>query len=109
MKLVLSIVSNKDAQSLTSTLIKKGYRATKLASTGGFLQAGNTTLLMGVEENQVEDVITIIGEVCRSRQEILTPISPMTGPAEPYYPYAVEVQVGGATIFVLDVEKHLKV
>lgn len=109
MKMVICIVSDKDAPLLVEELVQKGYRTTKLASTGGFLKKGNTTLLMGVEEEQVDDVVATIGRICRSRQEIVAPISPMPGPVESYVPLPVEVTVGGATIFVLDVARHIKV
>lgn len=109
MKLVISIVSEKDAHSLLDQLIQKGYRATKLASAGGFLREGNATLLIGVEEGEVEAVLGIISEICQSRQQIVAPISSMPGPAESYMPFPIEVTVGGATIFVLEVEKSLKV
>jgi len=109
MKLVISIVSDKDAHPLLETLIQKGHRATKLSSTGGFLREGNTTLFMGVEKEKVDEVISIISNVCQSRQQFVTPISPLPGPAESYVPLPIEVTVGGATVFVLDVEKNLKV
>lgn len=109
MKLVISVVSNRDTNALLEELMKREYRATKLASTGGFLKEGNTTLLIGVEAEQVDEVIEIIGSVCRSRKQLVTPISPLPGPAESFVPYPVEVTVGGATIFILDVEKNIKV
>ena len=109
MKLVIAVVSDKDAPLLLDKLIQQGYRATKLASTGGFLKEGNTTLFMGIEEEKVDNVLSIIKSVCRSRSKIVTPITPLSGPGETYMPYSVEVSHGGAAIFVLDVEKHFKV
>lgn len=109
MKLVISIVSNKDTQALLERLVEKGYRATKLASSGGFLKKGNTTLLIGVEDELVDSVIEEIKSVCKVRQEVVTPIAPMPGTAEVFFPYSVEVPVGGATLFVLDVERYCKV
>lgn len=107
MKLVICIVANKDTNKLLDALVKKEYRATKLASTGGFLKEGNTTLLMGVESEQVEEVIGIIGRICRSRKQVVAPIS--TGLAESFVPYPMEVTVGGATVFVVDIEKSVRV
>jgi len=109
MKLIVCVVSDKDSHKLLEELIKEGHRATKLASTGGFLKEGNTTLLIGVEDHLVDSVLDLIGRVCETRQQLITPISPLPGPAEAYIPFSVEVSVGGATIFVLDVEKYLKV
>lgn len=107
MKLIISIVSNKDIHDLLEELIKKEYRATKLASTGGFLKEGNTTLLIGVEDKQVEEVFEIIKRVCQSRKQIVTPIT--SGLAESFVPFSMEVTVGGATVFLIDVERSIRV
>lgn len=109
MKLIVCVVADKDSHDLLEELVNKGYRATKLASTGGFLKEGNTTLLIGVEDENVDNVISIIDRICKVRKQMITPISPLPGPAESYMSYPVEVPTGGATVFVLDVEKYLKV
>jgi len=108
-KLIIAIVQDKDAGRLLDALVKKRYRATKLSSTGGFLRNGNTTLLIGVEDSGVQDVLGIIKSTCRSRREYVTPLPPAGGPAESYVPFPVEVVLGGATIFVLDVERMEKI
>ncbi|GAK01377.1 MULTISPECIES: cyclic-di-AMP receptor [Geomicrobium] len=105
MKLIVSVVQDKDSNRLSTALVENDYRATKLASTGGFLRAGNTTFLIGVEDEQVSDVLDIIKENCESREQLVAPVSPMGGNADSYVPYPVEVQVGGATVFVLDVDQ----
>jgi len=107
-KLVIAVVQDKDAPRLVEGLVRAGHRATKLASTGGFLKEGNTTLLLGIEESRVEEVLDIIRETCRSREQLVTPLSPMGGPVDSYVPYPVEVLVGGATVLVLDVERYEK-
>jgi len=106
MKLVVAVVQDKDSGRLVQTLVEGGYRSTKLASTGGFLREGNTTFLIGVEDEQVADVVRLIKETCQSREQLVTPLAPVGGPAESYMPYPVEVTVGGATIFVLDVAQY---
>lgn len=108
MKLVVAVLQDKDTHKLLSELTQAGFRATKLSSTGGFLREGNTTLLVGVEDHAVERVLSIIKSVCRAREQLVTPLSPMGGPADSYIPYPVEIMVGGATIFVLDVERFEK-
>ncbi|MBP3953507.1 cyclic-di-AMP receptor [Bacillus suaedae] len=105
MKLIMAVVQDKDSNKLSDALIKADYRATKLASTGGFLKAGNTTFLIGTEDKNVKDVMGIIKANCQSRDQLVAPISPMGGNADSYVPYPVEVQVGGATVFVLPVEQ----
>ncbi|GAB7387239.1 cyclic-di-AMP receptor [Bacillaceae bacterium] len=105
MKLIIAVVQDKDSGRLSAALVKAGFRATKLASTGGFLRSGNTTFLIGVEDPQVDRVLQIIKENCHSREQLVTPVSPIGPSAESYLPYPVEVQVGGATVFVLAVEQ----
>lgn len=106
MRLIVAIVQDKDAGRILQALVKKEYRATRLASTGGFLREGNTTLLVGVEEEQVDEVVGLIGELGSSREKLVTPLSAVGGPMDSYVPYPVEVTVGGATIFVLPVEQY---
>jgi len=109
MKLVVAVIQDKDAAKLVQALVDAGHRATKLASTGGFLKEGNTTLLIGVEDTQVEEVMDTIKRLCHSRNQMVTPLTPIGGAADAYVPYPVEVMVGGATVFVLDVEQFIRV
>ncbi|MFC0190350.1 cyclic-di-AMP receptor [Fictibacillus aquaticus] len=104
MKMVVAVVQDKDSNKLADALVDRNYRATKLATTGGFLKAGNTTFMIGVEDHQVEGVLDLIKENCQSRSQLVAPVSPMGGNADAYVPYPVEVEVGGATVFVLPVE-----
>ena len=76
---------------------------TRVASSGGFLQQGNSTLLIGIEDEKVEQAVGLIRDNCRERSRFLTPLPPVVEPGEFFMPYPVEVQVGGATIFVLPV------
>lgn len=109
MKLVLAIVQEKDSGRLTDALTKAGLQATMLASTGGFLRSGNATLLIGVEDPQVEDVLEVIREVCRTREQLMSPIPPVLEPVDAYAAYPVKVQVGGAIVFVLSVDRMERV
>jgi uncharacterized protein YaaQ len=108
MKLLVAIIQDQDSARLSEQLVDKGFRSTKLSSTGGFLRAGNTTLLIGVEEPQVDEVISIIQQTCPTREQL---VSPLTG-AEAlggYAPMPIAVQVGGAIIFVLNVEQFVNI
>lgn len=107
--MVIAIVQNEDANILTETLMENDFSVTKLATTGGFLKVGNTTLLIGVEEPKVEQVLDIIREICKNREQIITTSTPSTYGAGMYTTYPVKVQVGGATIFVVDVEQFEKI
>ncbi len=108
MKLIVAVVQDKDAIKLIEALMVKGYRATKLASTGGFLKEGNTTLLVGVDTHKVPEVLGVIRKTCKSREQLVTPLTPVGGPVDSYVPYPVEVVVGGATVFVLNIEQYEK-
>ena len=105
MKLVIAVVQDKDSSRLSNALIKEGFRATKLASTGGFLRAGNTTFMIGIEDDRVQEVMVVIKANCKVREQLVTPVSPMGGTADSYIPFPVEVQVGGAAVFVMPVER----
>ena len=111
MKLVLAIVQDDDAIDLIEELTDKDYRVTKLATTGGFLKSGNTTLMIGVEEKVVKNLINVIEDVCKRRKEMVPTSTPNTIGTNSgmYVPYPIEVEVGGATIFVLDVDQFYKV
>lgn len=106
MKLIVAIINNDDCPNVLSELSKNNYGATRLSTSGGFLRAGNSTLLIGVDDEKVDDVIGIINEFSRKRTQMVTP-SPsfMT---EGFISRAVEVTVGGATVFVMDVDKFIK-
>lgn len=108
MKLIIAIVQDEDASRLVSNLMNEGYGVTKLATTGGFLRAGNTTLLVGVDDDKFDGAMGVIEKVCKSRKQIATSPSPVAGTTGVYVPYPIEVMVGGATIFVLNVEQFIK-
>lgn len=108
MKLIIAVVQKDDASVLSSTLIENGFYVTKLSTTGGFLKIGNVTLLIGAKESEVEEIKSIIKSICKSREQIVS--APVT------YSYTegadvtcdVSVKVGGATLFVLDVDEFEK-
>ena len=107
MKLIIAIVNRDDASAVTQALTKKGFSSTKLSTTGGFLMAGNVTILIGVDEERVQTVIDIIKEQSHSRKQMIPTTTEMS---YGYYPsMPVEVVVGGATIFVVDIERFERV
>ena len=106
MKLVMAIVHSDDAGGLVDALVEKEYRATRINTAGGFLKESNATILVGVEDEQVEDVLAIVHASCQSRTSYVNPMPPIMEPGEFYMPYPVEVLVGGATVFVLDVARY---
>lgn len=108
MKLIVAIINNDDANAVMSNLTKNGYQATKLSTSGGFLRAGNITLLIGVEKNKVDEVVNLIGE-CSSQRKKITSVNNTYIGDSMLSSMPVEVTVGGATIFVLDVEQFYKI
>jgi uncharacterized protein YaaQ len=105
MKLVVAIVHNEDAGVLVDALLEHEYRATRLHSSGGFLKQTNATVIVGVEDAQVDEVIGIVRENCNARTQVVNPMPPIMEPGEFFMPYPLEVEVGGATVFVLPVER----
>ncbi|MEZ4859982.1 MAG: cyclic-di-AMP receptor [Caldilineaceae bacterium] len=104
MKMVMAIINNEDSRNVIDRLSRRGFSVTMLNSSGGFLRVGNTTLLCGVEDEKVVDVLDVIRESCPTRIQYVTPLPPVMEPGEVNIPRPVEKHVGGATIFVFPVE-----
>lgn len=109
MKLIIAVVQDDYADDLVDVITDAGYGVTKLATTGGFLKSGNTTLMIGVQKEEVDNVTSIIKDICKRRNQIVTTPSTVTGSTGIYVPYTLEVEVGGATIFVVDVDEFIKI
>lgn len=107
MKLVIAIIHDEDAHELILALSEAKFGVTKLATTGGFLRAGNTTVLIGVEAVQVDNVLSIIRDNCKVRKEITTSAA-MMSEASGFMSMPMEVTVGGATVFIVDVAQYHK-
>lgn len=108
MKLIMAVIQDKDSNRLINALGEEDFKTTKLASTGGFLKEGNTTLMIGCEDEEVDKVLEIIEDNCSQREQMVAPISPMGGTAESYIPKPVKVEVGGATVFILPIESFVQ-
>lgn len=106
MKLLLAIVNNDDSAAVANNLTASGFIATKLSTTGGFLKAGNTTFLIGTEDDKVQTVIDIIKTFSHQRTQEVGDASEFDFGLFKSVP--VTVTVGGAAIFVLDVEQFVK-
>lgn len=106
-KLVIVITDDDEANTLIEKLVERGYPATKVSSTGGFLRKGSATILSGIDSDDVDPVLAIIRTECRARTEYVpaqaTPFPDTALPREP-----IPVRVGGAIVFVLPVERFLK-
>jgi uncharacterized protein YaaQ len=105
MKLLITIVHERDFQKVSDALLGAGYKFTKISSTGGLLRDGNATLLIGVEDSEVDQVISIVRESSKTREQYMTMPPPDVMPSGTFIPNPVKVTVGGAVIFVVDIER----
>ncbi len=109
MKLVFAVVQGKDADNLRSELLDAGYRTTQINSAGGFLRESNATFLIGVDDDKVPDVLRIIKRTCYTRTQYVNPLLPIMEPGEFYMPNPVEVEVGGAAVFICNVQRYERI
>lgn len=89
MKLIVAIIQDEFTNQVIRGLMAKKFRTTRLSSTGGFLKSGNTTLLIGVEKDQVQNVVDTIKESCKSKKS-----------------GKEDNKTSSATIFVLNMEDY---
>ena len=109
MKLLMAIIHEKDQRRVQDNLRDSRFQFTNVASTGGFLREGNVTLMIGVEEDQVDQVIEVFRDCCRSREQYVNVMPPTMEPVGTVIPSPIKVVVGGAILFVLNVERFEKV
>jgi uncharacterized protein YaaQ len=107
MKLIMAVVSSDDSNNLIKALTGEGYAVTKLATTGGFLSSSNTTLIIGIDDVKVDAVLKIIEEKSKKRKTVV-PTSASYGVGV-YTAFPTDIEVGGATVFVLNVERFEKI
>lgn len=106
MKLAVCVVHNRDKGKITEELIRAGFKFTVIASTGGFLREGNTTLLIGVEEPELSALMELIAQNCMTREQVVNVMPVEAAPtAGAILASPVKVPVGGAVVFVMDVER----
>lgn len=103
MKLIIAVVQDTDADDAIAALVEAGYRVTRVASTGGFFRQGNTTLLCGVDDEAVCHVVRLLRHTCQQRTRTV-PVAPQSAESPMMIGTYAEVAVGGATLFVMDVE-----
>ncbi len=110
MKMILAVVSKKDSESAVQELMRGGFSVTKIASSGGFLKKSITTILIGTHAERVDQAVDILRQVCKSRKYDMPknparlPFAPDTTDIQP----RGEIRVGGATVFVLNIEQSVK-
>ena len=105
MKIVLAIIQDQDTHRLSKKFTEHNVRATKLSTTGSFLKSGNTTFIIGIEDERVEDVLAIIKKTCESREQYMpNPTTSVDPTIDTFMGTTIKVPVGGATVFVLPVD-----
>jgi uncharacterized protein YaaQ len=109
MKLVIAVVQERDADSLIQALTERGFYFTVVDSSGGFLRESNITLMIGVQTALVPEVLRILRQHSQARTRYVNPLMPLVEPAEFHIASPVEVYVGGATVFVLSVERYERI
>ena len=107
MKMIIAIVQDEDSKRVISKLMDAGYRVTKLSTTGGFLRVGNSTLMIGVEKEKLEETLDIIRGKSSVRKEYMVIPTSLPGYVD-NSPTPVQVTLGGATVFVVDVEANYR-
>jgi uncharacterized protein YaaQ len=108
-KLIIAVVQDEDIETLTTELVDQGIRFTKVSTSGSFLRMGNTSLLIGIEDAKVPEVMTILKRTCKRRTQIAVPYSPALEPGLLYMPENFEVEVGGAIVFVANVSRFERI
>lgn len=105
MKLIMAIIHERDKQKASDALLQAGHKFTIIASTGGFLRDGNTTFLIGAEDDQLDDAISTLSSCCSAREQFVNQPPPDAMGAGGMLANPVRIKVGGAVIFVVDVER----
>lgn len=106
MKVLTAIVQSDDAEALADALRDNGQAFTIGGTTGGFLRQGNTTLFMAIEEDRINAVLDLIQAICKKRTKLVSSTFGM--PGESFSVQPVEVEVGGAVVFVMDLDEFIK-
>ncbi|HEV2066592.1 MAG TPA: cyclic-di-AMP receptor [Thermomicrobiales bacterium] len=108
MKFVIAIMQDYDCDRLLRAVTAAGLGATRIASTGGFLRTGNTTVVMGVEDDRMDECLSILERSCKSRVEVQVDVD--SPEYVEWFPAGVhEVTVGGAVVFVARVERFVRI
>lgn len=108
MKLVVCVVHNRDRNRLTEEMLKAGFKFTVMSSTGGFLREGNTTMLIGAQDDEIDSLTELIGKNCQTREQVVNAMPFEAAPPGAFIPSPVKVPVGGAVVFVLPVEQFFR-
>jgi uncharacterized protein YaaQ len=108
MRLIIAVIQNEDEDTLVQALEDRSIGATRIGSSGGFLRASNVTMMIAVDDQQVEVVFELLKKHCKRRTRHLHPLLPNLEARERFLG-SIPVEVGGAMVFVLPVERMEKI
>ncbi len=101
----MAVVHNRDKNRVVDDLVRQGFKFTIIGSTGGFLREGNTTFLVGVEDEEIDKLLGIIQQNCKAREQLVNVLPPDASPVGTFVPSPIKVPVGGAIAFVINVDR----
>lgn len=108
MKLLVVVVQDEDANGLIDGLMQERFRATRLSATGGFLRETSAVILLAVPEERIEAALAVIERNCKTRLKRIRPTSPLIDDNSVFEPSPIEIQVGGAHVIQLDIERVVR-
>lgn len=108
MKLIVAVIQNEDEDAFVQGLEDNHIGSTRIGSSGGFLRATNVTIMMAVQDEQIEVVVGLLKEHCKRRTRHLYPLLPNLEARERFLG-SIPVEVGGATVFILPMERIEKI
>jgi uncharacterized protein YaaQ len=104
MKMAVCIVHSRDKNKVTDELVRAGFKFTVIGSTGGFLREGNTTFLIGIDDDELPALLNVVESNCQTRDQVVNVMPFEAGPQGGFMSSPVKVPVGGAVVFVLPIE-----
>lgn len=107
MKLIIAIVNKDDANKVQKGLVENRFFATKLTTAGTFLRSGNATFLIGVNDEKVQEALEVIEKFSKKRTKLVP--NTIVNEFGSFSSLPLEVEVGGATVFVVNVDQFLKI
>lgn len=108
MKMIMAVISDEDSNPVIGELAQAGFGVTRLCSTGGFLRAGNTTIMIGTEDDKLNEAIEVIKSKCKTRKKAMPNLEMSGGMGVMGSAFPMEVTVGGATLFIFNIERFEK-
>jgi len=107
MKLIVAIISSDDANKVQKALVKEKFFSTRLTTTGGFLRTGNVTFMIGTNDEKIPRVLEIIEKHSKKRSKLVP--NTIVNEFGSFTALPIEVEIGGATVFVLNVDQFIKI